>query len=145
MNSLLVALNEAKVEIRVQFKDVTQGIFKDIARNELVFRLQPSEAVYLKFNAKTPGLYSRAMPTEMDLTYKRRFAEQRIPEAYEALILDCLKGDKSNFVRDDELDVAWKVRPLLVPFSKHPTFYGIGGGYLPLLGSAYRHIEYSNS
>jgi len=94
----------------VQFKDVTQGIFKDIARNELVFRIQPSEAIYLKFNAKTPGLYSRAMPTEMDLTYKRRFSEQRIPEAYEALILDCLKGDKSNFVRDDELDVAWKVR-----------------------------------
>lgn len=94
----------------MQFKDVTQGIFKDIARNELVFRIQPSEAIYLKFNAKTPGLYSRAMPTEMDLTYKRRFAEQRIPEAYEALILDCLKGDKSNFVRDDELDVAWKVR-----------------------------------
>jgi glucose-6-phosphate 1-dehydrogenase len=64
----------------------------------------------LKFNAKTPGLYCQAMPTEMDLTYKRRFSEQRIPEAYEALILDCLKGDKSNFVRDDELDVAWKVR-----------------------------------
>lgn len=103
------ALNEGKVEVRVQYKDVTQGIFKDIARNELVMRIQPSEALYLKFNAKTPGLYSRAMPTEMDLTYKRRFSDVRIPEAYEALILDALKGDRSNFVRDDELDVAWKV------------------------------------
>ncbi|KDQ64510.1 hypothetical protein JAAARDRAFT_28148 [Jaapia argillacea MUCL 33604] len=103
------ALNEAKVEIRIQFKDVTQGIFKDISRNELVIRIQPSEAVYLKLNAKTPGLYTRAMPTEMDLTYKRRFADIQIPEAYEALILDALKGDHSNFVRDDELDVAWKI------------------------------------
>lgn len=103
------ALNEAKVEVRIQFKDVTQGIFKDIARNELVIRIQPSEAVYLKLNAKTPGLYTRAMPTEMDLTYKRRFTEAKIPEAYEALILDALKGDHSNFVRHDELDVAWKV------------------------------------
>ncbi|KIY71411.1 glucose-6-phosphate 1-dehydrogenase [Cylindrobasidium torrendii FP15055 ss-10] len=103
------ALNEAKVEVRIQFKDVTQGIFKDIARNELVIRIQPSEAVYLKLNAKTPGLYTRAMPTEMDLTYKRRFTETNIPEAYEALILDALKGDHSNFVRDDELDVAWKI------------------------------------
>jgi hypothetical protein len=138
LNLFPIALNEAKVEIRVQFKDVTQGIFKDIARNELVFRIQPSEAIYLKFNAKTPGLYSRAMPTEMDLTYKRRFSEQRIPEAYEALILDCLKGDKSNFVRDDELDVAWKVRNGLfgvVP-SLLSVFYGIESGHLLLLGPA---------
>ncbi|TFK55722.1 glucose-6-phosphate 1-dehydrogenase [Heliocybe sulcata] len=103
------AVNEAKVEIRIQYKDVTQGIFKDISRNELVIRIQPSEAVYLKFNAKTPGLYTRAIPSEMDLTYKRRFADIHIPEAYESLILDALKGDHSNFVRDDELDVAWKI------------------------------------
>lgn len=44
----------------------------------------------------------------MDLTYKRRFTESKIPEAYEALILDALRGDHSNFVRHDELDVAWK-------------------------------------
>lgn len=108
------AVNEAKVEIRIQFKDVTSGIFKDISRNELVIRIQPSEAVYMKLNAKTPGLYTRAVPVDMDLTYKRRFGEVHIPEAYEALILDALKGDHSNFVRDDELDVAWKIfTPLL--------------------------------
>ena len=103
------ALNEAKVEIRVQYKDVTSGIFKDIARNELVIRIQPSEAIYMKMNAKTPGLVTRAMPTELDLTYKRRFSDTIIPEAYEALILDAVKGDHSNFVRDDELDAAWKI------------------------------------
>ncbi|TEB30273.1 glucose-6-phosphate 1-dehydrogenase [Coprinellus micaceus] len=103
------ALNEAKVEVRIQFKDVTQGIFKDIARNELVIRIQPSEAVYMKLNTKTPGLYTRAIPTEMDLTYKRRFTEAKIPEAYESLILDALRGDHSNFVRHDELDYAWKI------------------------------------
>ena len=114
------ALNEAKVEVRIQFKDVTQGIFKDISRNELVIRIQPSEAVYLKLNTKTPGLNTRAIPTEMDLTYKRRFTDAKIPEAYEALILDALRGDHSNFVRDDELDVAWKVRGLFLL----GTFYG---------------------
>merc|ERR1712029_1288157 len=50
------ALNEQKTEIRIQYKDVTQGIFKDIARNELVIRVQPGEAVYLKMNTKSPGL-----------------------------------------------------------------------------------------
>jgi glucose-6-phosphate 1-dehydrogenase len=97
------------VEVRIQFRDVTQGIFQNIPRNELVLRIQPSEAVYLKLNTKLPGLYTRTVPTEMDLTYKRRFADEKIPEAYEALILDALKGDHSNFVRHDELDVAWKV------------------------------------
>ncbi|PAV20913.1 glucose-6-P dehydrogenase [Pyrrhoderma noxium] len=103
------ALNEAKVEIRIQYKDVTQGIFKDISRNELVIRIQPTESIYLKLNTKTPGLNTRTVPIEMDLTYKRRFTESHIPEAYESLILDALKGDHSNFVRDDELDVAWKI------------------------------------
>lgn len=107
--SYSTALNEAKVEIRVQYKDVTQGIFTNIARNELVMRIQPSEAIYMKMNTKTPGLITRAIPTELDLTYKRRFSDAKIPEAYEALILDAFKGDHSNFVRDDELDVAWKV------------------------------------
>ena len=102
------------MEVRIQFRDVTQGIFRDISRNELVLRIQPSEAVYLKLNTKEPGLYMRTLPTEMDLTYKRRFANEKIPEAYEALILDALKGDHSNFVRHDELDVAWKV--IVFPF-----------------------------
>ncbi|GAA5893840.1 hypothetical protein JCM6882_003108 [Rhodosporidiobolus microsporus] len=108
------ALNEQKTEIRIQYKDVTQGIFKEITRNELVIRVQPGEAVYLKMNSKAPGLAMRTVPTEMDLTYKRRFSDLKIPEAYEALILDAFKGDHSNFVRDDELDIAWQIfTPLL--------------------------------
>ena len=110
------ALNEQKTEIRIQYKDVTQGIFKEITRNELVIRVQPGEAVYLKMNSKAPGLHMRTVPTEMDLTYKRRFSDLKIPEAYEALILDAFKGDHSNFVRADELDIAWSIfTPLYVP------------------------------
>ena len=103
-------MNQAKVEVRIQYKDVTGGIFHDIARNEFVIRIQPSEAIYMKINSKLPGFVTRAIPIEMDLTYKRRFTDAKIPEAYEALILDALKGDQSNFVRADELDYAWKVR-----------------------------------
>ena len=118
-----IALNEAKVEVRIQYKDVTQGIFHDIPRNELVFRIQPNEAIYVKINAKSPGFATRAVPIEMDLTYKRRFAELAIPEAYESLILDALKGDHSNFVRDDELDGAWKV--CLLYFSACWLFWSV--------------------
>jgi hypothetical protein len=62
---LIVALNEQKMEIRVQFKDVTSGIFKDIPRNELVIRVQPNESVYMKMNTKLPGLTMRTATTEV--------------------------------------------------------------------------------
>lgn len=108
------ALNEQKTEIRIQFKDVTSGIFKDIPRNELVMRIQPNEAVYIKMNSKLPGLSMQTVVTELDLTYRRRFSDLKIPEAYESLILDALNGDHSNFVRDDELDASWRIfSPLL--------------------------------
>lgn len=103
------ALNDGKVEVRIQFKEATPGIFNDISRNELVLRIQPSEAVYMKMNAKLPGFATRAVPVELDLSYNKRFTDAKIPQAYEALILDAFKGDHSNFVRDDELDVAWKI------------------------------------
>ena len=77
----------------------------------MVIRVQPNESVYIKMNSKLPGL---SMQTELDLTYRRRFSDLKIPEAYESLILDALKGDHSNFVRDDELDASWKIfTPLL--------------------------------
>ncbi|OBT47564.1 glucose-6-phosphate 1-dehydrogenase [Pseudogymnoascus sp. WSF 3629] len=108
------ALNEQKTEIRIQFKDVTSGIFKDIPRNELVMRIQPNESVYIKMNSKLPGLSMQTVVTELDLTYRRRFSDLKIPEAYESLILDSMKGDHSNFVRDDELDSSWRIfTPLL--------------------------------
>lgn len=65
-------------------------------------------------NSKLPGLSMQTVVTELDLTYRRRFSDLKIPEAYESLILDALKGDYSNFVRDDELDASWKIfTPLL--------------------------------
>ena len=71
------ALNEQKTEIRIQFKDVTSGIFKDIPRNELVMRIQPNESVYIKMNSKLPGLSMQTVVTELDLTYRRRFRTSR--------------------------------------------------------------------
>ena len=76
--------------------------------------MQPNESVYIKMNSKLPGLSTQTVQTELDLTYRRRFSDLKIPEAYESLILDALKGDHSNFVRNDELDASWRIfTPLL--------------------------------
>ena len=108
------ALDGAKVEIRVQFRDIKHKFDDKIERNELVLRIQPGEALYLTINAKLPGMTHLTVPVELDMTYRSRFHDAYIPEAYEALILDCLRDEHANFVRDDELEASWQIfTPLL--------------------------------
>ncbi|XP_021741175.1 glucose-6-phosphate 1-dehydrogenase, cytoplasmic-like [Chenopodium quinoa] len=110
------ALNSRKAEIRVQFKDVPGDIFKceKQGRNEFVMRLQPSEAIYMKLTVKQPGLEMSTVQSELDLSYKQRYQGVVIPEAYERLILDTIRGDQQHFVRRDELKAAWEIfTPLL--------------------------------
>lgn len=105
------ALNSRKAEIRVQFKDVPGDIFKckKQGRNEFVIRLQPSEAMYMKLTVKQPGLEMSTVQSELDLSYRQRYQGVVIPEAYERLILDTIKGDQQHFVRRDELKAAWEI------------------------------------
>ena len=98
------ALNERKAEVRIQFRTPPGGLFSasdDGAtnRNELVLRVQPKEAIYMKMNMKAPGLATHAITSELDLSYKSRFEDSRLPDAYERLILDVMRNDHSNFVR----------------------------------------------
>ncbi|XP_014882911.1 glucose-6-phosphate 1-dehydrogenase-like, partial [Poecilia latipinna] len=68
------ALNERKAEVRLQFTDVPGDIFADrCQRNELVVRVQPDEAIYLKMMTKRPGVFFSPEETELDLTYKSRY------------------------------------------------------------------------
>lgn len=48
---------------------------------------------------KKPGQDNTPIMSEMDLTYKERYTEAYIPEAYERLILDAIRGDQQHFVR----------------------------------------------
>ena len=76
----------------------------------MTIRVQPDEGVYLTINSSVPALTTRTEPIDLDLTYRGR----EIPEAYEALLLDAIRGDYSRSVREDELDASWKIfTPLL--------------------------------
>lgn len=70
------ALNERKAEVRVQFRDVPGNIFDgcEIHRNELVIRVQPGEAVYMKVMSKRPGMCFKCEQTELDFTYGSKYA-----------------------------------------------------------------------
>ncbi|AYU82340.1 glucose-6-phosphate 1-dehydrogenase / G6PD [Leishmania donovani] len=110
------AVEQKYVAIRIQFRDEVHPYGEATQRNELVIRAQPSEAMYVKITTKVPGLSGdlrQTHQTELDLTYHTRY-DVRLPDAYESLINDALLGNSTNFVRKDELDVAWRIfTPLL--------------------------------
>lgn len=109
------ALNERKAEVRVQYQDVPGDIFDGKPkRNELVIRVQPGEALYVKMMTKSPGITFDMEETELDLTYGHRYKDVKLPDAYERLILDVFCGSQMHFVRSDELSEAWRIfTPLL--------------------------------
>ena len=86
------ALDEAKAEIRIQFKDIGCPLFSNTNRNELVLRVQPDTAIYLKTNIKSPGIETVPVLGELDMTYKKKY-DFALPEAYERLILDIVRGN----------------------------------------------------
>lgn len=68
------ALNERKAEVRIQYQDVAGDIFGGKPkRNELVIRVQPGEALYVKMMTKSPGITFDLEETELDLTYGHRY------------------------------------------------------------------------
>lgn len=130
------ALNERKAEVRIQFKDVPGDIFDNsCARNELVIRVQPDEAVYMKISTKKPGMNFSPEETELDLTYKNRYDGIYMPDAYERLILDVFLGSQIHFVRSDELAEAWRIfTPILHKIESEkikPVPYTYGSRSLP--------------
>eukprot|EP00457_Paulinella_chromatophora_P002146 gb/GEZN01002150.1/.p1 GENE.gb/GEZN01002150.1/~~gb/GEZN01002150.1/.p1 ORF type:complete len:727 (-),score=95.59 gb/GEZN01002150.1/:401-2581(-) len=129
------ALDERKAEIRIIFKATPGDIFSvpaAITGNELVLRVQPEEAIYLKIVSKAPGLTSHLEQARLNLFYRTAWEESKdIPDAYERLILDVIQGEKSLFIRHDELEVAWKIfdgalHEMETEFGPKPELYEYG-------------------
>ena len=79
----------------------------------LLFRIQPDEGISLTFAAKQPGMQLTLQPVHMDFRYGDSF-DQAVPEAYERLLLDALRGDQTLFTRSDEVMAAWEfITPIL--------------------------------
>ncbi len=106
-------LDRKLTEVRIVFKAPATNIFCNLNEcppaNELVIRVQPDEGIHFKIINKEPGFKMRFHSTELALSYKSAFSEHIIPEAYECLLLDVINGDKSLFIRKDELAAAWDI------------------------------------
>lgn len=100
-------------EIAITFKEPPHSIFDDDEgwrENVLVIRLQPNEGMNLKVMIKEPGPGGmRLVQVPLDMSFADALGEDGadIPDAYERLIMDVIRGNQTLFMRGDEVEAAW--------------------------------------
>lgn len=100
-------------EIAIQMKRVPHHLFRFIDRdrlkgNQILIRVQPDDAITVRFESKIPGPSIKIAAVDMEFRYDEAFGGEQ-PEAYETLILDCMNGDGTLFNRNDQVELAWKL------------------------------------
>jgi len=100
-------------EIAVTFKEPPHTIFDDVSgwrENVLVIRLQPNEGMDLMMMIKEPGPGGmRLMQVPLDMSFADALGAEAedVPDAYERLIMDVIRGNQTLFMRGDEVEAAW--------------------------------------
>ncbi|MBD1205617.1 MAG: glucose-6-phosphate dehydrogenase [Rhodobacteraceae bacterium] len=100
-------------EIAITFKEPPHSIFDDETgwrENVLVIRLQPNEGMNLMMMIKEPGPGGmRLMQVPLDMSFADALGAdaEDIPDAYERLIMDVIRGNQTLFMRGDEVEAAW--------------------------------------
>jgi glucose-6-phosphate 1-dehydrogenase len=101
-------------EIAITFRQPPHSIFDESEsawrENVLVIRLQPNEGMNLKVMIKEPGPGGmRLVQVPLDMSFAEALGEDGadIPDAYERLIMDVIRGNQTLFMRGDEVEAAW--------------------------------------
>lgn len=100
-------------EIAITFREPPHSIFDDAEgwrENVLVIRLQPNEGMKLMVMIKEPGPGGmRLTQVPLDMSFAQALGEEGadIPDAYERLIMDVIRGNQTLFMRGDEVEAAW--------------------------------------
>ncbi len=98
--------------------------------NQMVMRIQPDEGLLVKFSMKVPGHGFEAQIANMDFHYSD-FQTDDLPSGYERLLLDCMQGDSTLYIRGDAVEQAWQfVQPILDAWKNKPEIpvYGYPAG-----------------
>ncbi len=118
------ALPQQVTEVTIQYREPPLLLFQHGAHenhegperlepNRLSLRIQPDEGIALRFGLKPPGERISLVPVVMHFGYREGFGVES-PEAYERLLLNCMLGDSTLFIRRDEVETAWSlVTPIL--------------------------------
>ena len=137
-----------QTSITVQFKQPPMKLFQTVAcqddicdltdtqPNMLTFRIQPDEGISLHFATKRPSMHMVVEDSELDFRYAENY-QGTLPEAYERLLMDVMRGDATLFTRSDEVEAAWRIMdPILeawTRFDSHvPLHFYAPGSWGPL-------------
>lgn len=98
--------------VAIRFRHPPQQLFHDtpaehLQSNWISLTVQPDENIAMEIQAKQPGLKMATRVLRLD-TAVRKEGEARL-DAYETLLLDAIDGDRSQFIRFDEVERAWRV------------------------------------
>jgi glucose-6-phosphate 1-dehydrogenase len=98
--------------ISIRFKHPPQQLFRKtqiekLSPNWIILGIQPNECLRIELQVKEPGLEMLAQTTQLDASYCATKTHEL--DAYEALLLDVIKNDRSLFLRYDEVAWAWDV------------------------------------
>jgi glucose-6-phosphate 1-dehydrogenase len=109
------ALAQRSSEVVIQFRCPPHLMFAlppgaTLQCNRLSLCIQPDEGIHVNFQSKVPDAEEMELrPADLEFHFRDAYGEDAIPEAYEPLLLDALKGDAALFMRDDEIERAWAI------------------------------------
>jgi len=75
--------------------------------NWVLMGIQPEECIRIEMTVKEPGLEMQTRICSLDASFRNQ--DEKAIDAYEDLLLDVLKGDRSLFLRFDEVEYAWRI------------------------------------
>lgn len=102
------ALSKKQTEIRIFYKSET-----DASETELVLKIQPDEEILLDLNIKKPGYDSETETVRVNFNYKNEGKHLTV-DAYERVLVDALRADKTLFATSDEVLACWEIsQPIL--------------------------------
>ncbi|RAK15571.1 glucose-6-phosphate 1-dehydrogenase [Anoxybacillus vitaminiphilus] len=113
-------MREKSTRIVIEFKNPLKEWYllknEETVPNLLVIEINPNEGVTLQLNSKNILNNGKIEPIHMQfLTNKKN-----VPEAYELLIFDALRGDSTFFAHWKEVELSWKwMQPVLEAFEEN--------------------------
>ncbi|MBM7622183.1 glucose-6-phosphate 1-dehydrogenase [Bacillus tianshenii] len=113
-------MTEKSTRIVIEFKNTLKDLYRDhqeeTAPNLLVIEINPNESVSLQLNSKNPLNNGKIEQVSVDFSAK----QADVPEAYERLIYDAMRGDSTFFAHWKEVELSWKwVQPILEAFEEN--------------------------
>jgi glucose-6-phosphate 1-dehydrogenase len=99
-------LHEADTRIAIRFKPAPLDVNKQ-NQNWLIIGIQPRECIKMEIQSKIPGLDIKTRTIQLDAA--NRLAEDDTVDAYEALLLNLMQGDNSNYLHIAEAEAQWRL------------------------------------